>query len=66
MEIIAFESSPVEQFLAMAFAHLTYRESLRDIEVSLAVHGRKLYHVGFRSLVKNRLSPMQTKFETGF
>src|SRR5262245_4892523 len=41
-----------EQFLAMAFAQLTYRESLRDIEVSLAVHGRKLYHAGFRSPVK--------------
>jgi hypothetical protein len=36
----------------MAFAQLTYRESLRDIEVSLAVHRRKLYHSGFRSLVK--------------
>jgi hypothetical protein len=41
-----------EQFLAMAFAQLTYREGLRDIEVSLAVHRRKLYHSGFRSLVK--------------
>lgn len=41
-----------EQFLAMAFAQLTYRESLRDIEVSLAVHRRKLYHTGFRALVK--------------
>lgn len=41
-----------EQFLAMAFAQLTYRESLRDIEVSLAVHRLKLYHAGFRSLVK--------------
>lgn len=41
-----------EQFLAMAFAQLTYRESLRDIEVSLAVHRQKLYHSGFRSLVK--------------
>jgi hypothetical protein len=41
-----------EQFLAMAFAQLTYRESLRDIEVSLAAHRRKLYHSGFRSLVK--------------
>jgi Transposase DDE domain/Domain of unknown function (DUF4372) len=41
-----------EQFLAMAFAQLTYRESLRDIEVSLAVHRPKLYHAGFRSLVK--------------
>jgi Domain of unknown function (DUF4372)/Transposase DDE domain len=41
-----------EQFLAMAFAQLTYRESLRDIEVSLAAHRQKLYHSGFRSLVK--------------
>lgn len=41
-----------EQFLAMAFAQLTYRESLRDIEVSLAAHRRKLYHSGFRSPVK--------------
>jgi hypothetical protein len=41
-----------EQFLAMAFAQLTYREGLRDIEVSLAAHRRKLYHSGFRSLVK--------------
>jgi hypothetical protein len=31
---------------------LTYRESLRDIEVSLAAHRQKLYHSGFRSLVK--------------
>ena len=37
-----------DQFLAMAFAQLTYRESLRDIEACLhSVHG-KLYHVGFR------------------
>jgi len=41
-----------EQFLAMAFAQLTYRESLRDIEVSLAAHRHSLYHSGFRSLVK--------------
>jgi hypothetical protein len=36
----------------MAFAQLTHREGLRDIEVSLAVHHRKLYHSGFHSLVK--------------
>jgi len=41
-----------EQFLAMAFAQLTRRESLRDIEVSLAAHRRQLYHAGFRSSVK--------------
>lgn len=41
-----------EQFLAMAFAQLTRRESLRDIEVSLAAHRAQLYHAGFRSPVK--------------
>ena len=41
-----------EQFRAMAFAQLTYRESLRDIEVCLTAQAPKLYHMGFRSLVK--------------
>jgi len=41
-----------EQFLAMAFAQLTRRESLRDIEVSLAAHKAQLYHAGFRSPVR--------------
>ena len=41
-----------EQFLAMAFAQLTHRESLRDIEVSLATHRGKLYHSGFRHPVR--------------
>jgi hypothetical protein len=41
-----------EQFLAMAFAQLTRRESLRDIEVSLSAHRGQLYHAGFRSPVK--------------
>src|SRR5215831_13102423 len=41
-----------EQFLALAFAQLTRRESLRDIEVSLAAHRRQLYHAGFRTPVK--------------
>jgi Domain of unknown function (DUF4372)/Transposase DDE domain len=40
------------QYLAMAFAQLTYRESLRDIEVCLSAQGRKLYHSGLRSTVK--------------
>lgn len=35
-----------------AFAQLTYRESLRDIEVCLAAHDKKLYHSGFRGPVK--------------
>jgi hypothetical protein len=41
-----------EQFLAMAFAQLTYRESLRDIAVCLGAQSRKLYHAGFRNAVK--------------
>jgi hypothetical protein len=39
------------QFLSMAFAQLTYRESLRDIEACLRSSQRKLYHMGFRSNV---------------
>jgi hypothetical protein len=41
-----------EQFLSLAFAQLTCRESLRDIEVCLAAHQKDLYRAGFRSLVK--------------
>jgi hypothetical protein len=37
-----------EQFRAMAFAQLTYRESLRDIEACLLAQAAKLYHMGFR------------------
>lgn len=37
-----------EQFLVMAFAQLTYRESLRDIETCLSAVGAKLYHSGIR------------------
>lgn len=40
-----------DQFLAMAFAQLTYRQSLRDIETCLRAMGSKLYHAGFRSWV---------------
>ena len=36
----------LDQFLCMAFAQLTYRESLRDIEASLRATGPKLYHMG--------------------
>ena len=38
--------SCAEQFRVMAFAQLTYRESLRDIEVCLAAQASKLYHMG--------------------
>jgi hypothetical protein len=40
-----------DQYLAMAFAQLTYRESLRDIEACLRALGNKLYHLGFRGRV---------------
>ena len=44
--------SCTEQFRAMAFAQLTYRESLRDIETCLLANQTKLYGMGFRSPVK--------------
>src|SRR5512134_64974 len=44
--------SCAEQFRAMAFAQLTWRESLRDIEASLSANANKLYAMGFRSAVK--------------
>lgn len=40
-----------DQFLAMAFAQVTYRESLEDIEVCLRSRRDQLYHLGFRSSV---------------
>ncbi len=40
-----------EQFLAMAFGQLSFRESLRDIVVCLGAQREKLYHLGFRSMV---------------
>lgn len=40
-----------DQFLTLAFAQLTFRESLRDIETCLRALGPKLYHAGFRGRV---------------
>ena len=40
-----------DQFLCMAFAQLTYRESLRDIECCLRAFQKKLYHMGIRGKV---------------
>ncbi len=40
-----------EQFFCMAFAQLTYRESLRDIQACLRAANKKLYHMGIRSKV---------------
>jgi Domain of unknown function (DUF4372)/Transposase DDE domain len=41
-----------EQYRAMAFAQLTYRESLRDIETCLSVQASKLYHMGLREPIR--------------
>jgi len=41
-----------DQFRVMAFAQLTYRESLRDIEVCLSAQVTKLYHMGLRQEIK--------------
>lgn len=43
--------SHLDQFLAMAFAQLTLRESLRDIETCLRAHTSKLYHLGIRGRI---------------
>ena len=47
-----------DQYLVMAFAQLTYRESLRDIEACLRAHRSKLYHMGIRAstVARNTLS----------
>ena len=44
--------SCADQFRILAFAQLTYRESLRDIEACLSAQSTKLYHMGFRHEIK--------------
>ena len=49
--------SCLDQYLCMAFAQLTYRESLRDIEACLRAQAGKLYHMGIRnSVARNTLA----------
>jgi hypothetical protein len=49
--------SCLDQYLCMAFAQLTYRESLRDIEACLRAQSSKLYHMGFRAqIARNTLA----------
>lgn len=51
-----------DQYLTMAFAQLTYRESLRDIETCLKALHQKLYHCGFRGQVsRNNLANANEK-----
>jgi len=54
--------SCLDQFLSMAFAQLTYRESLRDIEACLRSMQNKLYHIGIRGTVsRNTLANANEK-----
>ena len=46
--------SCLDQFLAMAFAQFTYRESLRDIQINLRAQSARLYHLGFRGKTISR------------
>jgi hypothetical protein len=49
--------SCLDQYLCMAFAQLTWRESLRDIEACLRAHSTKLYHLGIRgNVARNTLA----------
>ena len=49
--------SCLDQFLCLAFAQLTYRESLRDIQTCLRAHQSQLYHMGFRGgISRNNLA----------
>jgi hypothetical protein len=45
------------QYQVMAFAQITYRESLRDIEACLSAQSAKLYHMGFRGPVRRSVAP---------
>lgn len=54
-----------EQFLAMAFAQLVYRESLRDIEACLGAIGPKLYHMDLGSAVARSTWPTPTRTAIG-
>jgi hypothetical protein len=49
----------------MAFAQLTYRESLKDIETCLGSVGSKLYHMDFRSTIARSILPMPMSLGTG-
>jgi len=53
----------LDQYLVMAFAQLTFRESLRDIAVCLRAHQSKLYHMGIRttSVARSTLSGANEK-----
>jgi hypothetical protein len=51
-----------DQFLCLAFAQLTYRTGLRDIEACLRAQQPKLYHMGFRERHNFRKNPISEGF----
>jgi hypothetical protein len=51
-----------DQFLAMSFAQLTYRDSLADIEVCLRSRPDQLYHIGFRSTIAHNTLARANRF----
>ena len=57
--------SHLDQYLSMAFAQLTFRESLRDIEVCLRAHEAKLYHLGIRGQSLAAIWAMRTRNAIG-
>src|SRR5580692_5341994 len=63
--------SALDQFLCLAFAQLTYRESLRDIEACLRGQPANLYHMGIRGRVSRyprlcqRISRLDAPRDTG-
>ena len=60
VKVISF--SCFDQFLCLAFAQLTYRESLRDIESCLRARKNRLYHMGFRGRIsRNTLAHANEK-----
>ena len=48
---LSCKATCLDQFLCMAFAQMTYRESLRDIEACLRAQQNKLYHMGIRAKI---------------
>ena len=54
-----------DQYLCMAFAQLTYRESMRDIEVCLRAIPTRLYHMGIRGSIARSTSVSANGFPGG-
>ena len=57
--------SCLDQFLVMAFAQLTFRESRRDIEACLRAQSDKMYHLGIRGGIARNDSLTPTPCATG-